>query len=171
MIEGDGRGRRRELSTSCLQLFKERKKNRLRIEFFRLQTFEMKFRLSTMTLWHVFILPLCIAATTVVDHVPSSKLRTSLTRSVQRNLQSDTRLWDISPPTYSYSGMKLGLEHTVRDQVQPSNVRIDLFRDEACSIALENNNYITTDVISDLTNPGDGSGTRQVRFRVVLCSL
>lgn len=89
-----------------------------------------------------------------------------LSQHQQRDLQSTSRLWDISEPVLGTSGMQLDLTHTVRDQVRTSYVRIDLFRDEACSIPIDagSNNYLAVDVVNDLTAFGDGSGTRQVCF-------
>lgn len=88
----------------------------------------------------------------------------SQAHSVKRQLQS-SRLWDISPPAISYEGMQLDMEHTVRDQVRTDNVRINLFRNEDCTMEIDDasNNYISVDVVNDLTAFGDGAGTRQVR--------
>ena len=82
--------------------------------------------------------------------------------STHRDLQSDSRLWDISTPSITYSGLNLELDYTVRDLIQTSYVRIDIFQDSQCTVPFQNDNYITVDVINDLTAFGDGSGTRQV---------
>lgn len=128
----------------------------------------MAIRPVDMASKNACILFLCLWVTMVTGAMSSVGLETLSTKSLDvhnqepRDLQSDTRLWDISPPEFAYSGMQLDLVHTVRDQVQTSYVEIELFRDEACSIPLENNNYIAIDIINDLTDFGDGSGTRQV---------
>lgn len=82
--------------------------------------------------------------------------------STHRDLQSDSRLWDISTPVISFSGLKLDLDYTVRDLIQTSYVRVDLFQDEECTVPLQNDDYISVDLINDLTAFGDGSGTRQI---------
>jgi len=82
-----------------------------------------------------------------------------------RKLQTkNSRLWDISEPVISYTGMQLDLVHTVRDHIRSSQVRIGLYEDDKCSISFENENYIAIDVVNDLSSFGDGSGTRQVRY-------
>ena len=80
-----------------------------------------------------------------------------------RGLQSNSRLWDISEPAISYTGMQLDLEHTVRDQIRTNNVRIELFRNDDCSFSIDDNDYLSVDIVNDLTAFGDGSGTRKVR--------
>lgn len=87
---------------------------------------------------------------------------------IHRDLQSDSRLWDISTPTISYSGLSLDLDHTVRDLIQTSYVRIDIFQDEQCTVPFQNDDYITVDVINDLTAFGDGSGTRQITVSYII---
>jgi hypothetical protein len=80
-----------------------------------------------------------------------------------RGLQSVSRLWDISEPAIGYQGMQLDLDYVVRDQVQANYVTVELFRDDACTKPLEEDqNYIFTDIINDLSPFGDGSGTRTV---------
>jgi hypothetical protein len=80
-----------------------------------------------------------------------------------RGLQSVSRLWDISEPVISYQGMQLDLNYIVRDQVRANYVTVELFRDDECTKPIEeDNNYIVTDIINDLTTFGDGSGTRTV---------
>jgi hypothetical protein len=82
----------------------------------------------------------------------------------ERSLQSANRLWDISEPDMAYSGMQLDLDYTVRDHVRSTYISVDLFRDKACTkpIDKETNNYLSTDIINDLSDYGDGTGTRTV---------
>jgi hypothetical protein len=89
----------------------------------------------------------------------------------QRYLQSTTRLWDISTPAMSYSGLELDMVYTVRNQVRTSDVRIHLFRDQQCTLPITDvgnyTKYLAVDVTNDLTAFGDGSGTRQVRGEII----
>jgi len=83
-----------------------------------------------------------------------------------------SRLWDISPPSQSYSGLQLNLDYTVRDQVRESYVTVELFRDAACQLKISDadNTYIAIDVVNDMTSFGNGSGTRKVWYTMVVCS-
>lgn len=73
------------------------------------------------------------------------------------------RLWDIGEPDISWSGFRVDMDYIVRNQVDETNVRILLFRNEDCTNPISTgNDYVTYDLIPDLTTPGDGTGTRKV---------
>jgi hypothetical protein len=107
--------------------------------------------------------PFLHSSSTIVEDTVSSVMMPDAL--IHRDLQSTSRLWDISPAVISSSGMQLDLEHTVRDQVRTNYVRIDLFMDFACTAPIDpdSNDFLVVDVVNDLTAFGDGSGNRQVR--------
>jgi hypothetical protein len=90
-----------------------------------------------------------------------------------RGLQSANRLWDISEPIMGYSGMQLDLDYTVRDHVRSDYVSVQIFENENCERfeIYSTNNYITNDIINDLSPFGDGTGTRTVRSIICLYLL
>jgi hypothetical protein len=63
----------------------------------------------------------------------------------------------------------------VRDQVRKENINIRLFRSDDCdAFEIDRNEddqqYIDVDIVPDL-NPGDGTGTREVRDSVECASF
>lgn len=124
----------------------------------------------------VMLRMLCLLSVAVATSDQSAATMTKMLRAnnnhggmmiQQRDLQ-DSRLWDISTPAISYSGMQLDMEYTVRDQVRTSDVRVDFFRNEDCTGLVDDSeysSYLTLDIINDLTAYGDGSSTRKVRTK------
>ena len=78
--------------------------------------------------------------------------------------QCTSRCWDISSPVTGYRGMQLALDYTVKDLIQQQDVKVELFEYADCTrpIADDENDFIVTDILPDLTALGDGSGARTV---------
>jgi hypothetical protein len=78
--------------------------------------------------------------------------------------QCTARCWDIGSPVIGYRGMQLALDYTVKDLIQQQDVKVELFENADCTKLITNdvNNFIVTDILSDLTALGDGSAARTV---------
>jgi hypothetical protein len=78
--------------------------------------------------------------------------------------QCTARCWDIGAPVIGYRGMQLALDYTVKDLIQEEDVKVELFENADCTrqITDDVNNFIVTDLLADLTAPGDGSEARTV---------
>lgn len=97
-------------------------------------------------------------ATTLMNEIISVSSNT-------RNLQEGTaREYDIGEPEISYSGFRLTLAYTVRDHITEDMIHPLYFRNEKCTLGLDEDtaNGITTDIIPDGTPLGSGAGTRTV---------
>jgi hypothetical protein len=104
------------------------------------------------------------AAVSAAIGAPEQSTTPELMNDFVRDLQSDDRLYDIGIPVVGYQGLQLNMDYIVRDQITADAVKVTLYRDEACTRAItaEENDYLSVDIIPDLTTLGDGSGTRTV---------
>jgi hypothetical protein len=105
--------------------------------------------------------PLCLVGVQVIENVAqnyatSSILSLSTDVSIHRELQ--TTGYEVGEPELTYGGTSLQLVYQLSDQLNPNQVKIIPFSDEACTASIETgNDYL----VPSLTYTDDASGATQ----------